>query len=450
MLQLLIAILSIILTILIVIGFHELGHFWVARLFGVKVLRFSIGFGKILWSKKDRKGTEYVIAAIPLGGYVKLLDEGEGPVAKEDLTKAYNTQLFYKKFAIVAAGPIFNLILAFLIYWALYVIGFNSMIPVIGGTTPNSIAANAGLKAQQEIIAIDETPVTNWVAVIIHLLPHAGNKDQIYLSTKDLNTQKIEKHTLDIRNWYMNDLKPDPLTTLGIIPFTPLIPPVVGKILPDSPSAQSLKLNDKILRVHHMPIKDWGDLLEMIDKNPDTTLLFEIQRAGKTLTLPVFIGHERDQNLKKHGFLGISAQFKLPEHLIKKNKYDPMTALSYAWQETKDFCRLNFIIFGKLFTGKISLESLGGPITIYQSAGNALNNGILPFFSFLAFLSISIGLVNVLPIPGLDGGLCLFLIIESLMGRPIPVRVQSLFYRLGLILLFLLVSQSLINDIARL
>lgn len=364
MLSILIAIIGVIITILLVVGVHEFGHFILARMTGVKVLRFSIGFGKALCRWHDKKGTEYVIAAVPLGGYVKLLDETEEDVPSAEKHLAFNNQPFYKKFLIIAAGPAFNVIFAFLLYWSLFMIGFISLVPMIGKITPHSIAAQAGMQPQQEIVRIDDRHTASWMSVVIGLLERTGDKGPLTIETKNPKTQALHPYSLDLSHWHMDDLKPDPLDSLGIVPFAP-----------DKP---------------------------------------------------------------------------LSNDLLKKNKYGPISALSHAWQNTKDFCYLNLMVFGKLVTGKVSLSSLGGPITIFESAGTAINNGFVPFLSFLAFLSIAIGLINIVPIPGLDGGLLLFQVIELMIRRPLPMRAQVLLFRIGFILILLLVTQALINDILRL
>jgi regulator of sigma E protease len=447
MLYLLTALGGIFLTIFFVVGIHELGHFLMARLVGVKVQRFSIGFGKTLFCRVDKTGTEYVLAAVPLGGYVKMLDESESDIPQEELPYAYNTQPIYKKIAIVAAGPLFNLIFAFIIYWALFVVGFVGMVPLVGKITPTSIAAKAGMRPQQEIIQVDNQPTLSWMAVVVNLLTHAGDKDQLKITTRTLNTHHTDSYTLNLARWHMDDLKPDPLSSLGIIPYEPEVPAVIGSV---SSKQNKLFIGDKVLAFNKTPIKDWQSLAERITQHPDEVVTLKILRKNKTITLPIKISYKRNFLFKKTGYLGIAPHFEWPKKMLRLHQYGPIEALSKAWHETVIFCKLNLITFGKLITGKVSFSSLGGPITIFSSAGAALNNGILPFLSFLAFLSIAIGLINILPIPGLDGGHLLFHVIESIIRRPISQRVYVLFYRLGFIILLLLIVQALANDILRL
>lgn len=366
-LTILIAILGIFLTIFFVVGVHEFGHFIVARLLGVKVLRFSLGFGKALYRWHDKSGTEYVLAPIPLGGYVKMVDENEEEVPKQDLPFAYNRQPTYKKLAIVLAGPFFNFLFAFLIYCSLFLIGFYSIIPVIGKVTPNSIAANAGLSSEQEIVRVNNEPTLSWLSVIIHILSHAGDKDFMEITTKNMTTEKTQNFTLNLAQWKMNDLKPNPLESLGLTPYEP-----------------------------PLSMQTW------------------------------------------------------PKKYLRHNQYDLKEALIHAKEELANLLYLNIFSIKKLLTGKISFASLGGPISIFQSAGSALNHGLISFVSFLAFLSIAVGFINILPVPGLDGGHILFQTIEVITRRPVSLRYQYFLYRLGFIFLFLLITQAIVNDILRL
>lgn len=447
----LIYIFGIIITILLVVGVHEFGHFIVARLCKIKVLRFSIGFGKKLFSWNDKQGTEYVLAAIPLGGYVKMLDEEEGTVPKEELHLAFNRQPVYKRFLVVAAGPIFNFIFAALLYWLLFVIGFNTIKPIIGEVTPNSIAAKAGLRAQEEITKIDDQKTPSWGSVVLKILARTGEQSELRVQAVPRNTESPESYVLNLSDWRMDALKPDPLASLGIIPYSPSIEPVINSIQPDSPALNSgLKVGDKILAINKQPIRDWLDIVTIISKTPGETLQFQISRQHKTMIIPVTVGTKKSLFSKKRGYLGLAPKIESHPELIRKNQYGLFAAIPEALHEVNNFITLNFIVIGKMFTGKISLHSLGGPITIFESAGTALNEGITPFLSFLAFLSISIGFINILPIPGLDGGHVLFQFIEVITRRPLSQRVQIFFYRIGLILLFLLIIQALSNDILRL
>jgi len=360
----LIFILSILLTIFFVIGFHEFGHFIAARLLGIRVLRFSLGFGRILYSRTDRTGTEFALSAIPLGGYVKLLDEEEETVAESDKPFAFNNQPFWKKAIVIAFGPLFNLILAFILYWLIFMIGFTSIVPIVGKVTPHSIAYDAGLKPKQEIVIVDQIPVNSWMSVVMRILSHTGNQDIMQMTTRSPNGI-LREHSLNLSSWKMDDLKPDPFGSLGIEPFVP--------------------------KTDHFP-----------------------------------------------------------QSMLHYNQYGPVSALSHAWRNTYDFTWLNLDITYKLLTGKVSLKSLGGPISIFSNAGNALREGAVAFMSFLGFISISIGIINILPIPALDGGQLFLYFIEFITRRPIPRRVLEICYRVGVLAIIFLSLRAILNDILRL
>lgn len=451
MVTFLISVLGVLLTILLVVGIHELGHFVVARLVGIKVLRFSIGFGKALYRRHDKKGTEYVIAMIPLGGYVKMLDEEEGTVPPHERHLAFNRQSFFKKLAVIAAGPLFNIIFAFILYWLLFMIGFISIIPIIGEVSSHSIAANAKLKPHQEIVSIDQTPTKSWMGVILRIVTRSGDKDSLIIQTKDLKTNQLSNYNLSLTKWHMNELRPDPLESLGITPYEPEIPPVIGNVLKNSSAEKNgLKKGDRVTAINGKPIKNWLALASEIETLPDKNVLLSFTRDHKKQTVNFKVNYKRDIWFKKHGYLGIAPDFTWPANLLRHNQYGPLNALTHAWRNTVDFTNLNLIILGKLFTGKVSLHSLGGPISIISTAGSALNQGLVSFLGFLAFLSISIGIINIVPIPGLDGGHILMLLLAAIKGKPLSVKFQILLFRLGFIAIILLITQAIVNDLLRL
>ncbi len=451
MIYTLISILGIFLTIFFVVGTHESAHFLVARWMGIKVLRFSIGFGKTLLRWTDKKGTEYVLALIPLGGYVKMLDESEGTVAPEELHLAYNRQPFYKKFLVVLAGPVTNILCALILYWLIFMIGFTTIKPVIGNIEPHSIAAQSGMKGNQEIIAVDNSTTSTWTGIMLRLIAHAGDQDHVKIETRDLTNNKTDTFILDLADWHLDKLTPDPLSSLGIAPYEPAIPLVIGIVNKDSPAAASpLKIGDKIIAINSMSMNNWNDVLTTIRKHPSETLTFYVERNKQFMQIPVAIGYQRGISMQKTGYLGLGPDFKLPPELLKDVKYNPLDAAGHAWREIVDFTYFNLLLFGKMVTGKISLQSMGGPITIFETAGDALNTGLLSFLGFLAFLSIAIGVVNFLPIPGLDGGHMFIQIVEFIIQRPVPEEVLTNLYRAGFLLIFFVLIQAVINDVMRL
>lgn len=450
MLHILVSIAGMILTILFVVGTHEAGHFAAARMVGVKVLTFSIGFGKTLFTWHDKKGTEYVFALIPLGGYVRMLDPSEGDVAPSEQHLAYSNQPFYKKFIIVLAGPLMNFISAIVLYWLIFIIGFVTIKPVIGEVTPHSIAADAGLKPMQQITSVDQHQVHTWTTVLFKILAHTGSNENLQIGVTDLSGKKNSTYTLDLSKWEMNELTPDPLQSLGFAPYEPPIKLVIGYIRKDSPAASSgLALNDKLIALNGEKIKDWMDIMTVIRSHPDQLVTFTIERNGKTMTIPVTVGSQRDWLLRKSGVFGIAPSVEMPKEMQQHIQYSPLAAIPKAIQETYDFASFNILLLMKMITGKLSLASLGGPITIFDSAGDSLNYGFLPFLGFLAFLSISIGVINLFPIPGLDGGHLFIQLIETLSRRTIPINIITLMYKMGFLLIIFVMVQALMNDILR-
>lgn len=450
MLELLISIFGILFTIFFVIGIHELAHFIAARALGIKVLRFSIGFGKTLYRWYDKKGTEYVLALIPLGGYVKMLDEHEGEVPAKELHLAFNRQPFYKKFIVVLAGPLTNLLSAIVLYWLIFIIGFTTIAPIIGSVVPNSLAAQSGLKVDQEIIRIDDKPTLNWMTVVLRVLMHIGNRDHLKIEVKNPLTQQLTTHLADASYLHLDELKPEPLLSLGIIPYEPPIPLTIDFIASDSPAAHSpLHIGDKMIAIDKKPIKNWEEILNTIITHPEKILNFTIERKGKKLTVPVTVGYQRNLLFQKQGYLGIAPRIEWPPHHLRKIQYGLLDAIPHAWRETFNITELNLLLFAKMISGKLSLKSLGGPITIFETAGTTLTYGILPFISFLAFLSISLGIINLFPIPGLDGGHLVFQLIELIIRRPLPERLLFFLYRLGFIFILIILIQALVNDVLR-
>lgn len=450
-LDLLLSTLGIIITIFIVVGIHEGAHFWVARRMGIKVLRCSIGFGKPLYSWHDKKGTEYVLAPIPLGGYVKLLDENEEEVAESEKHLAFNRQPLYARFAVVAAGPFSNLLMAVLLYWGIFVLGFDTPIPIIGAVEPHSIASQAGLKPQQVIVSVDGHHTYGWQSITMRLVMHIGDNDTTALGVKEYKgNSSIHTQLLNLQNWQMNDLKPDPLSSLGITPYEPEIPVIIGKIKSDSPAASSLRVGDKIVAINGKAISNWESLLNFIHDKPDLPIRLTISRDHHQSTVQLTLSHQRDLYFHKHGFLGIGPNVVYPQHLLQKIQYGPLDALPHAFNEVVQLSYLNVLLFAKLVMHKLSVLSLGGPITIFESAGSAFQYGLVAFMAFLAFLNVALGIINFFPIPGLDGGHLLFQFIEAIRRRPVSLRVQMLCYRLGFIFLVFILLQALTNDLLRL
>jgi regulator of sigma E protease len=345
-------------ALLLVISAHEFGHFLVAKLCNIKVLRFSIGFGKVLWRCRDRQGTEYALSAIPLGGYVRLLDEREGTVAAHEQKGAFNRRPFYQRFAVIIAGVGFNIIFAFLAFWLVFSIGITYVKPLVGSVIADSPAARARINSGDEIIAIDNKLTPNWAAISMALISHYGATKTVTVSVKKFRApQQVQQIKLDLSGWRLNALRPNPLANLGIS------------------AAHTQQVN-----ILHYPV---------------------------------------------------------------------LKASVVSFQQTLDFIKFNFIVLHKMLTGIISWKSLGGPFTIFKAAVLSADQGFVVYVNFLALLSISVATINVFPLPGLDGAQLVYLLIERIRGKPVSVAMQVLLFRLGAMLLFLLMIQVVMNDMLR-
>ncbi len=446
-----ITIIGAIMAVLVVILIHEAGHFAMAKLFGVKVLRFSIGFGKPLWSYTSASGTEYVLGLLPLGGYVKLLDDRELHVSQKDSQRAYNRQPLFARMAIVLAGPVTNFILAILVFWIIFLIGVSYIKPVIGKITPNSIAETAGLKTGETIKRIEGKEVQSWQQVLTSVVENIGAPTDLTVMTQAENSPDLQTHLLALQNWKLVGNQPDPLGSLGIAPFQPKFPAIIEKILPNSPAARNgLQANDQIIALNNQRIEEWPEIAEYIQKHPDQEIALTIQRGQQTTDLNI----QLDRQKKQHqwlGYLGVEVKLpQWPENMVLKPQYSILSAWQPALQQTWNLIAFNWVVLGKMLHGKISLQTLGGPITIFRSAGQASHAGIQAYLNFIGFISVTLGFINILPIPGLDGGHFLFQVIEGIIRRPIPEKYQLLLLRIGIALIVFLILQGTINDFMRL
>jgi len=452
MLHYLLSIFVFIALILLVIGVHELGHFIAAKSLKIPVLRFSVGFGKALFRLKDKQGTDYIIAMIPLGGYVKLLDERDGDVSISQRHLAFNRQPFWKKFIVLIAGVTLNMLIAIMAYWLMFIIGFTTIIPVIGKVIPHSISAQGKLQPQQRILQVGNYITPEWRSATMALFRYYGSKDLLKVTVQDLRGKSFQiVRYLPLQNWKMNELTPDPLLSLGIIPFSPDIPPIIkGFSSASADTLSKLKIGDQILTINKNKIHQWQDLITYIQDHPSQTVTMRIKRNNLPITVQIFIGKKSFSWIKRNGSLGILSYYQWPHEFLTSNKYPLFQALSRAYQETLGFLELNLIILGKLIAGKISLQSLGGPIAIFLSTETAVGLGFTAILNLLAFINLSIAIANLLPIPGLDGGQIIVSLIECLRKKPLSMRVQLLFFRLGIILILMIFFIAFSNDILRL
>jgi len=450
------ALLQTLLATLVALGvlvtIHEWGHFWVARRCGVKVLRFSVGFGRPIWMRTGRDGTEYAVAAIPLGGYVRMLDEREGEVPESLRDQAFNNKSVYQRIAIVAAGPLVNLIFAVFAYACLFLSGVNVVVPVIGQIVPGSPAAQASLPVEQEVLAVDGHQVQSWNEVNLRLASRVGESGDIEITVGEPARGLARTYTLPINQWDVDLERESPLMAVGIEPWRPDVPPVIGQVLPEGAAAAAgLQPGDRILSVNGRPVDEWMALVAMIQAAPEQTLEIWIKRAGREQRLQLTPARRELPDGAVQGYVGAGPEpFELPAEMQRSLSYGPVGALVAGVEKTGQMIGLTLESIGKMIAGVISVKNLSGPITIAKVAGTSAASGLESFVSFLAYLSVSLGVLNLLPIPMLDGGHLLYYAVELVRGRPVSEQVQMLGLRIGMALLFSLMALAIVNDLARL
>ncbi|WP_047284114.1 MULTISPECIES: sigma E protease regulator RseP [Pseudomonas] len=435
----------------VLVTFHEFGHFWVARRCGVKVLRFSVGFGMPLLRWHDRRGTEFVIAAIPLGGYVKMLDEREGEVAAEELDQSFNRKSVRQRIAIVAAGPIANFLLALVFFWALAMLGSQQVRPVIGDVEAGSIAAKAGLSAGQEIVAVDGEPTTGWAAVNLQLVRRLGESGALQVLVREQGATVDSPRQLELDKWLKGADEPDPIRSLGIRPWRPALPPVLAELDPKGPAqAAGLKTGDRLLALDGQSLNDWQQVVDWVRVHPDTKIVLHVERDGAQIDVPVTLA-SRGESKAPNGYLGAGVKaVDWPPQMLREVSYGPLEAIGEGARRTWTMSVLTLESLKKMLFGELSVKNLSGPITIAKVAGASAQSGIADFLNFLAYLSISLGVLNLLPIPVLDGGHLLFYLIEWARGRPLSDRVQGWGIQIGISLVVGVMLLALVNDLGRL
>ena len=449
MLSILWSFVAFIVALGVLITVHEFGHFWVARRCGVRVERFSIGFGKALWQRRDRQGTEYVIALIPLGGYVKMLDERVESVPAELRHQAFNNKTIWQRASIIAAGPVANFIFAIFAYWVVFIHGVPGVRPVVGEIVNGSVAAEAQIASGMELKAVDGIETPDWDAVRMALIGKIGDAHTV-LTVSLFVEEATQQKDVDLRNWQFEPDKEDPVVALGIRPRGPQIETTLAEVQTKSPaSVAGLQAGDRIVKVDGQPLTQWQTFVTQVRDNPGKNMALEIDRGGETVQLT--LTPEARPGAKAEGFAGVIPRvIPLPEAYKTVRQYGAFDAIGEASAKTWQLMKLTVSMLGKLITGDVKLNNLSGPISIAQGAGLSAEYGMIYYLMFLALISVNLGIINLFPLPVLDGGHLLFLAIEKIKGGPVSERVQDFSYRIGSILLVLLMGLALFNDFSRL
>ena len=436
----------------VLIVFHELGHYLVARLFRVKVLRFSIGFGRALWiSRRGPDRTEWVIAALPLGGYVKMLDEREGPVAPEEAHRAFNRQNVWRRIAIVAAGPVANFLLAIAFYWMLFVGGVLEAKPIVGAPEPGTAAAAAGLQRGETILKINGDAMASWQQVRWRILQLAVEKEPAELEVIDAK-QHLSLRTLDLSSFDLEGFEGDPLARVGLKLDWPDSEPVVGRVESGSVAVRAgLRAGDRIESADGREMHVWQDVVKAVRSRPGETLRLVVDRDGAQVEIVLQPAVIRE-NGERFGRIGALERVdpQARKDRVTTVRYGPVDALGKALGRTWETSVFSLKMLGKMVVGQVSWKNLSGPVTIADYAGQSAQMGIGAYIAFLALISISLGVLNLLPIPLLDGGHLLYYVVEIFKGSPVSERVMELGQRVGLTLLLFLMAFAIYNDFNRL
>ncbi len=439
----------------VLVTFHEYGHYWVARKAGVKVLRFSVGFGKPLlsWKRKTAEGDdiEYVIAAIPLGGYVKMLDEREGDVAEADKKRAFNNQNVSKRIAIVFAGPAFNFLLAIFLYWLVFMMGTTVDRPFVGETDSGSVAEQAGFEIQDEILNVGDTAVKSWNEFRLEILDQGLDGGDIAIRVRDVDGLE---HTrlLALGDMHLLETEGDIFNQLGFKQWWPKLRAEIGGVMEESAAQQAgIQKGDVVIQVDGVAVDQWMSLVEMIRVKAGIPMQFVVLRDGIETALTV-IPQSRKIKEEEQGYIG--AYQHIPEQvrqqLIAHIEYSTFQAVSKAVVKTWDMSTLTLRVLWKMVSGEASLSNISGPITIATYAGVTASIGLVSFLSFLAVISVSLGVLNLLPVPMLDGGHLFYYLIEIIKGSPVSEAFELRGQQIGIVLLALLMSVAIFNDIQRL
>ncbi|RKF15505.1 sigma E protease regulator RseP [Alginatibacterium sediminis] len=439
-----------VITLGILVTVHEFGHFWVARRCGVKVIRFAVGFGKPLWRKTGQDGTEYVLAAIPLGGYVKMLDGRVDDLSEDEQELAFNNKPLLQRSAVVAAGPIANFLLAILAFYFMFLIGVPTVKPILGPIEPTSIAGQAGLQQGQQLVEIEGQTVLDWEMVNFNLVRHLGGQS-IEVKTQDPSSSVLKTHRLSISQWALDSDQPNPIASIGLTAFQPDIYLEVANLSDDGAAKQAgLEPGDRLLSINGEALQHWQDFVEWIQASPETSLQLEVGRGLDTLSIEL-TPKTRMQNDVALGYVGLMPKIDdYPESYQFSMQYGVFGSVAKALERTWDLTKLTFSMIGKLITGVVSVDNLSGPISIAKGAGATADFGLVYFLGFISLVSINLGIINLLPLPVLDGGHLFFFALEAVRGKPVSEKIQEFGFKIGAALVFSLMALAIFNDFMRL
>ena len=454
--SILISLISIIILLGVIIGIHELGHFLAARKFNVHVIRFKIGFGKTLVSRFDKRGTEFSIGLLPLGGYVQMLGEDNPIQGKDSDLDNYSEEISYPQASlgaraiITAAGPIANFVLAVIAYFLIFMIGVKDLAPIVGAVNDDSLAMQAGIEVGDRIVSIDNKEVVSLKDLNTLLALRIGETGSILVNYKKPNSDLKYSESVNIEDWLSSELDQSIISSFGILPF---IPPIVSSVQVGSPADKSgIESGDQIIRVGDNVIRTWYELVEEISSIPDKETSLTIKRNGTSFSVPASIGSVQDELGMKIGRIGIariSSNEEIPDEFLVITKKGPIESFALGIKETYNFTVLILDSIGKMITGSISAENIGGPIQIAVLSGSAAKAGLVSFISMIALLSINLGLINLLPVPILDGGQLVLIAAEKIKGSPLSEGFVEFAYRIGLLLVIGLMAFAVFNDITR-
>jgi regulator of sigma E protease len=452
----LISVAAFIVALGVLITVHEFGHYWVAKKLGVKVLRFSVGFGKPLWSRKaGADQTEYMVATIPLGGYVKMLDEREGSVSEADLGRAFNRQSVWSRIAIVAAGPFFNFLFAIVAYYLMFLVGIDGRVTEIGDVIPDTPAYHAGFKPGEQLVSANGVELVTWESATLTLLDQALDSGVIEIEVKTPRGYPAFRK-LDLTDTRALLDEGSLYPKIGFEPWRPAIEPRIGVIETGLPAAQAGFLEDDLVQlVDGRPVEDWRDWVELIQESPGITLPVEVLRQGERLQIDL-TPMQKEVGGRVIGFIGAGPRVDREKYLSElkthtvTERYGPLEAMSKAGYKTWEAVILTFKLLGKLVVGDASLKTISGPLSIAEYAGVSATIGLAAFLSFMAIVSVSLGVINLLPVPVLDGGHLLYYAIELVKGSPVSERWELIGQQVGLTLLAALMILAFYNDLIRL